>query len=59
MKHTLQRALRAKQVQREKSTSKSVAEKLRLVEGMRLRNAPLKALRSAVGRLKPPATSGR
>lgn len=47
MKSTMQKVLQAKQAQRAKSAGKSIAEKLALVERMRERNAPLKALRDA------------
>lgn len=47
MKVALQKILRAKQLQRERSESKSVAEKLAVVERLRDRNAPMKAARQA------------
>ena len=47
MKPALQKALRAKQLQRQRSAAKSVAEKLAIVERLRDRNAPMKAVRRA------------
>ncbi len=48
-----------KQAQRAKSAGKSIAEKLALVERMRERNAPLKALRDAAQAKKGPMSGAR
>lgn len=59
MKSTMQKVLQAKQAQRAKSAGKSIAEKLALVERMRERNAPLKALRDAAQAKKGPVSGAR